>query len=224
MTRVVAYDCEIRKGIPGKNEPTHPDIEYASGWRDFENMGVSLITCYDFSWRMPRVFMDDNIIEFFKLIEPEHHNDEVIVAGFNNNNFDDNLLKHMGVKFRPFRKDERDSGEEALTPKSFDLLRAIWKAAGLDPTSYGYHHQGYGLDDCCKANIGQGKRGNGALAAILYQRKQFGSLIDYGLTDIMLTAYLLELCARQPIVNPKKPAERLFVEIPFDVPSISPAV
>jgi hypothetical protein len=155
---------------------------------------------------MPRIFMDDNIVEFFKLVEPD--DSEVMVVGFNNNNFDDNLVKLMGVKFK----------------HSFDLLRAVWKAAGLDPTSYGYHHQGYGLDDLCKANLGQGKRGDGAMAAILYQRQKYGQLLDYGLTDIMLTTYLLVLCARQPIVNPKKPGERLHVEIPFDIPPISLSV
>lgn len=219
MINVVAYDCEIKKGIPSKESPTEPDIQYASGWRDFDNMGVSLITAYDFSMGMPRMFMDDNIVEFFKLVEPEDR--EVIVVGFNNHNFDDNLVAKMGLNFRRFTQNTADSDVNALRTMSFDLLRAIWKAAGLDPNSYGYHHQGFGLDDVCMANLGQGKRGNGAMAAVLYQRQKYGALCDYGLTDIMLTAYLLVLCANQPIINPKKPGERLHVEIPFDIPPIS---
>lgn len=214
---ILAYDIEIKKGIPNKNDPPEMDIEYCAGWRDFENMGIALISCYDFQTRTPRLFMDDNLFNFFAFIE---HNQPLLV-GFNNNNFDDNLLKLAGVPTRPFQKDTADSDVNVLVPMSFDLLRAIWKAAGLDPNSYGYHHQGFGLDDVCMANLGFGKFADGAAAAIMYQRKQFGRLCDYGLRDIMLTAYLLDLCARQPIINPKNPSQRLFVEIPFAVPPIS---
>jgi hypothetical protein len=216
---VIVYDCEIKKGIPSSKEPSEADIQYCDGWRDFKNMGCSLITVFDFKTCFPRVFMDDNIVGFFELIERCE-----IAVGFNNHNFDDNLIAEMGVKLRRFTYDTSNSNVNAVIPESFDLLRAIWKAAGLDPNSYGYHHQGYGLDDLCLANLRLGKRGSGAIAAILYQRQKYGSLIDYGLTDVMLTTWLLALCKKQPIVNPKKPGERLFVEIPFDVPPIAPVL
>ena len=211
---MIVYDIEIKKGIPSSKSPSEPDIQYCDGWRDFKNMGCSLITVFDFKTCLPRVFMDDNYVEFFQLVERTE-----TVVGFNNHNFDDNLLSEMGVRVRPWTHPD-DVISNA--PQSFDLLRAIWKAAGLDPTSFGYHHQGYGLDDLCLANLRQGKRGTGAIAAILYQRQKFGSLIDYGLTDVMLTTWLLALCYKQPIMNPKKPGERLHVSIPFDVPPIAP--
>lgn len=219
---LLTYDCEIIRGIPSGKHPSEPDIEYCNGWKDFANMGVSLISVYDFNTRMPRLFMQDNIVDFFRMVERQ----DTIVVGFNNWNFDDNLVSYMGVKFERYTRAVRYDVDETsvVCAQSFDLLRAIWEAAGLDSNSYGYHHQGFGLHDVCMANIGQGKRGDGELAAILFQRQRYGSLVDYGLTDIMLTAYLLELCARQPIINPKKPQERLHVAIPFDVPSISPSV
>lgn len=206
---VIVYDCEIKNGILSGKEPSEPDIKYCEGWRDFKGMGVSLITVFDFRTKLPRVFMDDNIVQFFELLERSP-----IVVGFNNHNFDDNLLATMGAEVLPFNG----------AAGSYDLLRAIWSAAGLDPKSYGYHHQGYGLDDVCRANIGMGKSGNGALAAILFQRQKYGTLIDYGLTDVMLTTWLLALCKQQPIINPKRPGERLHVEVPFDVPSIYPSL
>lgn len=205
--KAIVYDCEIKKAIPSAKEPQDFGIEYCKGWRDFPNMGCSMISVFDFNTLMPRLFAGDNMIEFFELCE----NSELVI-GFNNNNFDDHLLAEMGVKLTP----HMNGG------KSFDLLRAIWKSVGLDPTSYGYHHNGYGLDDLSVANLGFGKLGTGAHAALLYQRGEYGKLFDYGLRDIMLTTWLLCLAAKQPILNPKLPGERLHVEIPFDLPSISP--
>lgn len=213
--KVIVYDCEIAKAIPSDKFPLDADIQTCKGWRDFENMGCSMITTFDYNTWMPSIFMADNIIGFFEQVESAD-----VLVGFNNHNFDDNLLAHLGVRVRRWAA----SGDADQNPlggtMTFDLLRAIWSAAGLDPNSFGYHHQGYGLDDMALANLGHGKVGESALAAVLYQRGKWGQFTHYGLRDIMLTAYLLYLAKRQPLINPKKPEERLHVHIPFDVLSI----
>lgn len=52
------------------------------------------------------------------------------------------------------------------------------------------NNSGYRLDDLAWLNLNTGKTGNGALAPELYQKGQWGKLIDYCLQDVNLTRML----------------------------------
>lgn len=196
----VIYDCEIIKAIPSKDEPPEPDIEYCDGWRDFENMGVSVICAYE-SGVGYRVFLEDNFGEFAELIEVAD-----CVIGFNSIAFDNKLIEAAGFK--------------NIDEKSYDILVETWLAAGLEPEYSGSSHNGFGLDALAKENLGQTKSGTGAFAAIQWQRGQYGAVIDYCLRDVVITKRLLEIIeAAGVLYYPKHPNRSLSFRKPwyFDV-------
>ena len=169
---MIVYDCEIIKGIANKEEERLPDIEYCEGWRDFENMGISTIGAYDYETDRYRVFMQDNFGEFQKLVENTD-----LVIGFNSLAFDNPLCRAHGI----------DIPDE----KSWDLLVAIWVAAGLSPHFQYPTHIGFSLDACSEANFGTKKTGHGAQAPIDWQRGNYGKVIDYCINDVKLTVDLV---------------------------------
>lgn len=196
--KILIYDCEIARGIPPKKEPPEFGIEYCGGWRDFKGMGLSLISAFDLSTRTPSVYLPDNLREFQRLLDEAD-----IVVGFNNHTFDDQLITHHG-----FVLEHR---------KSYDLLAEIWLAAGLSTTFAPHSHGGYGLNAMCLANLGRGKIGDGAGAPILWQRRELGRLVNYGLSDITLTAELLDCAMRGPLKHPFRPGDSLFIRHPESV-------
>lgn len=173
--RLIAYDCEIKKAIPG--EKTAPgEIEegilHCKGWTDYLGMGVSVVCAYIWGEGY-RVFLDDNMDEFCALVADP----ETILAGFHNHRFDDRLI---GAALRA-----------PVDPnRSFDLLVEIAKAVGVNPKGV---PSGYGLDAMCEANGLPAKRLPGAMAPILYQTAQIGTLIDYCLGDVIRLKKLIEL-------------------------------
>jgi hypothetical protein len=166
MNNIIVYDLEIIKAIPTK-EPQIEGIEYCGGWQDHANMGVSVIGAYDFAEDRYRVFTKDNWTEFEQLVFLNP-----IVAGFNSIRFDNPVLKACGIV---------DIWEE----KSYDLLQEIYK-------SLGKRVSGYGLDKIAKANGLSGKTGNGALAPVDWQRGNIGTVCDYCLQDVAITAKLIK--------------------------------
>lgn len=193
---MIVFDIEIKKGILGKNETRHPDIEYCKGWNDHQAMGISVICAYDYGENRYRVFCADNMPGFQGLVN--RHN---VIVGFNNISFDNQVCKANGI----------------VVPedKSFDLLREIWKAAGLGPVFRYPSHLGYGLDAVVKANFPQyGKTGHGAMAPVQWQRGQIGAVIDYCASDVWLTKLLMDMVlAGKPIKCPKT-GEPLAIEPP----------
>ena len=172
---MLIYDCEIVHGIIGKNEKQLPMIKYAKGWTDYKGMGISTIGAYDYITDRYRVFCNDNLFEFQKLIDTRD-----LIIGFNSLSFDNPLCNEHGIKI-----------SEA---KSYDILVEIWKGLGLSPKFSYPTHAGYGLDACVKANNPKlGKFGDGAMAPVDWQRGRYGSVIDYCLGDVYLTRELLEL-------------------------------
>ena len=186
MKNLIVYDCEIEKAIPAKNEQPLPGIEYCKGWRDFEGMGISVITAIDVGKKESRVFLADNFGEFKALAE----NPNNILCGFNNRKFDDFLVGTIGVTIEPER--------------SYDILREIWIASGLDPDTFTFStHGGFSLEKVCVANFGVGKSGSGAFAPILWQQGRRGEVIDYCLRDTTLTYNLLQIIPVSGIKCPK---------------------
>ncbi|MEN9433909.1 MAG: hypothetical protein RLZZ422_1498 [Pseudomonadota bacterium] len=192
------YDCEIIKAIPPKpNEPHYEDIDYCEGWKDFAGMGISVIGAYSSITEL-HVFCADN----FHIFQGRLDQHDVIVD-FNGHNFDRNLLAANDITIDDY--------------KHFDILRAIWKAQGLDPDEFNPRtHGGYGLDAMARANLENlTKSGNGALAPVLWQRGQVGEVIDYCLNDVHITHELFQrlLGMSGMLVNPKIPRPETNIEL-----------
>ena len=188
---MLIYDCEIAKLIPSKDEPQDPNFEYCNGWGDHLGMSISVVSVYDFEEGFPRIFMEDNLAELFELMEKTD-----IIAGFNSKHFDNKLIAAHGYTV----PDE----------KTFDLFLEIKEAAGAHK-----YAKGYNLDNCCMVNLGHQKSGDGALAPKLWQQGKIGAVVDYALRDIMLEMKLLELCMKQPIIDPGHTGQRIFVRNPL---------
>ena len=170
---MIVYDCEIIN-TPDQNPPI--GIKKCAGWRDFSNMGISCICVYDYVEGEYRVFLEDNLGEFQKLVD----NREVIV-GFNSIAFDNRLCKAYGLSVS-------DS-------KSYDILCEIRFACGLSRNfEDGKHeeHISLSLDALSLRNFNLKKSGHGANAPILWQQGKCGAVIDYCLRDVMLTKKLLD--------------------------------
>ena len=172
---MLIYDVEIENAVLSHGEEYIPGVKYCAGWHDFSGMGISCICAYDYKTMQYRVFCQDNINIFQKLIDGHD-----IIAGFNNHNFDDKLCLANGIIIPEI--------------KSYDILKQIWVGAGLS-TEYEYtKHKGYGLDAVLKANIpGAGKSGIGANAPIDWQTGKIGTVIDYCMIDVWNTKLLLDL-------------------------------
>jgi hypothetical protein len=182
----IVYDCEIEKAIPDRREALLPGIEYCGGWRDFQGMGISVITTYDRSNGQSRIFLKDNLPEFVKLANNPNNR----MLGFNNRNFDDQLVATIGATIQPER--------------SVDLLRAIWVTKGLDPSVFNPRtHGGYGLNACARTNLGEEKSGTGVLAPIEWQRGNRGAVIDYCMRDTLLTYRLFVKAQGYTFIDPK---------------------
>jgi hypothetical protein len=195
--KMMIYDCEIQKAILNKNANPIPDIEYCQGWDDFQGMGVSIIGAYDYEEDRYRVFMGDNIAEFNEMV-----NTYDVIVGFNSINFDNKLCAANGLAY----SDE----------KSYDVLVELWRGLGLNTTFDYKTHSGLSLDACCVANFGYGKTNSGANAPIMWQRRQYGSLIDYCLDDIRWTRRLMDrILIDGFVINPKAKNSIIRVRQPF---------
>lgn len=186
---LIIYDCEIVKAISlGKDSERLEGIEYAGGWRDFSNLGISVICAYDYQPDRYRVFCKDNFPEFQKLIDSAD-----VIVSFNGLAFDNRLCEANGLN--------------VPDDKSYDLLVEVWAAAGLGPEYEYPSHAGFGLDACVKANfLNEAKSGHGAAAPVQWQKKQIGAVIDYCLQDVRLTKLLTDKVIREGYLNnPKEP-------------------
>lgn len=181
----IIYDCEIIKAIPSKGVPPVDGIKYCEGWHDHANMGVSVIGAYDYANDRYRVFLRDNFAEFQALVDSRK-----IIIGFNSLSFDNRLCAES-------------EGITVPNDKSWDLLVEIWRAAGLGPKFKSPSHLGYSLDAVSEANLGQKKSGNGAMAPVLWQKGQYGEVIDYCLQDVVLTKKNVDRAIRNELINPK---------------------
>lgn len=206
---LLVYDCEIIRAIPPPaGQERLPGIEYCKGWEDHENMGISVIGAYDYQEQRYRVFLQDNFNEFQRLLKERE-----ILVGFNNINFDDKLIAANGFRL--------PVTEDLFAFRSYDLLREIWRAAGSDPDGpFKKDTQaGFGLDACGLANFGCGKTGDGANAAVDWQRGLHGRVIDYCINDVILTKRLLDQVLRIGVVFDPRGHYReipLKVRGPFD--------
>lgn len=197
--KILVYDCEIIKAVPIEYKNVEPlaGIEYCEGWKDFDNMGISVIGAY-LSWEKEFIaFTDESKVKKTSKVLPLSYfqdalNEADILVGFNHISFDNNLIKANGF-------------EIPTDMRLYDILVEMWSAVGLGPDFMFPHHAGFSLDQTCKVNgIGE-KTGTGANAAVLWQRGHYEEVIDYCLHDVALTLNLLRNIQENDgwILNPK---------------------
>ena len=182
MKKILIYDCEIIKAIRDPKKVDLAHIEYCNGWDDYENMGISVIGVNFIGKDGDMVFnhnVNNNSDLDIKGFQFGLDAADVIV-GFNNQSFDDKLLKANGFVIPE-------------TVVNYDLLAEIWEGAGLGREFVYPTHAGFGLDAICKANGLGEKSGDGANAAVLWQKGKHQEVIDYCENDIKLTRKLFDL-------------------------------
>lgn len=176
--KILIYDCEIIKAIRDPKKVDLAHIEYCNGWDDYANMGISVIGVNIIDIGLDMVFTH-NINTDLQNFQIGLDETDVLV-GFNNQSFDDKLLKANGF----------------IIPEhvvNYDLLAEIWEGAGLSREFVYPTHAGFGLDAICKANGLGEKSGDGANAAVLWQKGKHQEVIDYCENDIKLTRKLFDL-------------------------------
>ena len=183
MKKILIYDCEIIKAIrePKKVDLAH--LEYCKGWDDYENMGISVIGVNYITEKVDEIF-NHNINSTVAMDSLDAFQDRLdvtdILVGFNNQSFDDKLIKANGFVIP----------EHTV---NYDLLAEIWEGAGLGREFVYPTHAGFGLDAICKANGLGEKSGDGAKAAILWQKGKHQEVMEYCENDIKLTRKLFNL-------------------------------
>lgn len=184
------FDIEIRNAI-ADFKTRKVGFRYCDGWNDYAGMGIACIGVWDYQTNASRVFGEDNLEEFKKFIETQD-----IAIGFNNDRFDNNVLRANGIVIQP--------------DKSYDLLSAIYSALGS-------RQKGCRLEDVIKANFSNaaGKTGDGSQAPMLWQSGCYTSVIDYCLNDVRLTKMLIDKIIRFGYINnPIYPSELLRLKRP----------
>ena len=202
--KILIYDCEIIKAVPidYKNEAPIEGIEYCKGWDDHENMGISVIGTYS-NWTKEQIAFVNNsampqlCYERVGTIRPINEFQQLldecdVLVGFNNQHFDDNLIKANGFTI-PDRV------------VNYDILVEMWRAVGIQPPFVFPTHAGYSLKQTCEANGLPPKTGDGGNAALMWQRGKYQEVIDYCLNDIKITTELFRAIVKNDgwINNPK---------------------
>ena len=141
MKKILIYDCEIIKAIRDPKKVDLAHIEYCNGWDDYENMGISVIGVNYITEEGDEVFNHNVLLTRQLGIDAFQYglNRTDVLVGFNNQSFDDKLLK----------------ANKLFIPESvinYDLLAEIWEGAGLGREFIYPTHTGFSLDAICKAN------------------------------------------------------------------------
>lgn len=186
---MLIYDCEIARAIPEKDGKRADGVAYCQGWGDFAGMGIACIVAYEVGMERYHVYLQDNLEGFQQLVDRH-----AVVVGYNAVAFDNRLCAQNGIR--------------VPDDKTYDILVAIWQAAGLASTYQGDTHKGFGLGAVCEANLGYGKSGDGALAPVWYQQGRIGRMVSYCLDDVWLTAKLLRhMVGRGSLADPRQGRE-----------------
>lgn len=166
--RILFYDCEIARCIPGDEELFFDGFDFCAGWDDFEGMGVACIGTF---WNgQYKAYFEDSLPAFQEIV-----NQADVIVGFNSVSFDDELMEANGVKVKT----------------TYDLLCEVRVASGQPPFyTPGLTRGGYSLDALAAANLSRKKSGSGALAPVLWQQGKKDEVVEYCLNDVDLTVEL----------------------------------
>lgn len=192
----IVYDCEVICCVSPKNgelDILDSNYQYANGWTDYENLGISVIGVIYLDSEKTEVFVNSqwenlkfpNFSDFQQLIYNIQKNDGII-AGFNSISFDDRLCRANGIAIAT----------------NFDLLQEVRVAAyGSTEWSDQPEDYSYSLDAITRAN-GYCKTGHGASAAKQWQDKYYFEVIDYCINDCRITKRMIELFNRGELIDP----------------------
>lgn len=167
--KILIYDLEIENAILGYGEKPVDGIKYCNGWTDWAGMGFSVAEVWNSEDKVSYTFLKDNLKNFQTMIDSAD-----CVAGYNNQNFDANVLKAQGINI-----------PEA---KTYDLMLEALKGAGHTQTRV----KGYKLDSFCEVNLNTHKTEDGSQAPIMWQRGEYGRVIQYCRFDTILTTELIK--------------------------------
>jgi hypothetical protein len=187
----VMYDIEIFNAIPDDKEQGDPRLLYCGGWEDYEGMGISVVTAYDFVDSQLSVYLQDNLGDLGTLI-----NSRQILMGYNNKKFDDNVLRANGI--------------DVPHEKSYDLFLQI---VNTQPPG---NRRGFRLADMLQANGIPPKSGLGSDAPRQAQMNEWGSLITYCIGDTMKQVQLLRMACAGTMKNPKG-GSYMTIKLPWEV-------
>jgi hypothetical protein len=179
--RCIVYDIEIVKAIPDKKVPPVAGVQYCEGWRDFAGMGIAVLCAIDADEQVARVFLEDNLSAFAEWSK------DAILCGHSNHQFDDQILKALGLW---------------TAAGSYDILRHLRAAVG-EPMDFtpGRTKGGRKVDDIARLNLnGMQKSLDGGQAPVLWQQGRRGQVIDYCCRDVAIE-YALFL-RREALVDP----------------------
>jgi hypothetical protein len=207
---ILIYDIEIKKAIPVDGQPRIEGIEYCEGWHDTANMGVSCICGYSLKEYKPFIWMDDNLFDFLK--EVECH---AFIAGFNNIGFDNEVLAY---EFSGGKAIVRNGIIDLLNQKSYDIKREL-----ADAVDVHYGKNGISLENTSRMNFHETylKNGNGALAPVLYQKKEFGQLITYCMNDVRITSAIMTAILNDGELIHPLTGTRKKIDPPFNLKNIT---
>lgn len=162
----VVYDLEIARAILGRGEEPMAGVDYCAGWTDYEGMGVACCCALDLLTGKMHVYLADNLGDFAELAADRRY-----VIGFNSQAFDDLVLSAQGV----------------TVTTNYDLKV---EAQGV---VNGKRVPGRRLDDFVRVNLGVSKPiQNHAMLPVMWQRGEHGKVIDECLSDVYLTAALIQ--------------------------------
>lgn len=183
----VVYDLEIARAIQGRGEERLPDVDYCDGWSDYAGMGVACCCAVDLLTGQAHVYLADNLADFALLAADRRY-----VMGFNSQAFDDLVMAAAGV--------------EVTT--NYDLKV---EAQGV---VNGKRVPGRRLDDFVRVNLGVSKPiQNHAMLPVMWQRGERGTVIDECLSDVYLTAALIQ---RLPVLIDPVTMQPITLRAPID--------
>lgn len=191
----ILYDLEIIKAISEKSGLRVDGIEYCEGWHDHTNMGISVIGfCAIITNGKDMIIGDPSFVagdywglQFFRKLANESDG----VIGFNTRGFDDKVLAAAGIEVNT----------------TYDLLEEVRLAAygSIDYQDSPKGHS-YALGKLAAAN-GLTKTGDGANAAIEWQKGLHKKVADYCMNDVLISAKILKRGIEGSLKNPNAPGE-----------------
>jgi hypothetical protein len=196
------FDLEIIKAIPPYNDADRfPKIEYCQGWKDFENMDISVWALCELdteTWTISESIHGHDVMDLIDELNDRDLAYPTQVGGFNVYSFDDKLVKAQGYNFG----------------SDFDIFQMILEAAGLKGVEYWEQDPKpcYKLSSICDKN-GQEKTLTGELAAIYWQQGRRQKVIDYCKNDVRIEAEILKLLLQGELIDPNT-GNKLLYPIP----------
>jgi hypothetical protein len=163
-------------------------------------MGISVICTYDTQRQKYAVYCEDNKEDFYDLMSRETEKGGVLVS-YNGLSFDNRVIEACWKW-------------HVCQDNCYDVLVEIWTAHGLPPKYQYPTHAGFSLDDMAATNNFGAKSGSGAMAPVMWQRGQIGSVITYCLEDVRLTTKLVRRAAEGKTLISSKTGEQFMLRNP----------